>query len=145
MDIARVFLILLGLCFWPGHGLRAQSDSPIKLWVGVSVDKPVYSQAESGEIQVTFAVVNDGHTTVNPEIGGSHLFINGVEPENWSFIIGNGPRTSDFDALPSGEKLLFVYQLGNPYFLKPGIYTLRWETRNFRSAETAFRVMPPGH
>src|SRR5258708_24262962 len=78
------------------------------------------------------------------KIESSHLFVNGVEPKDWSFVIGNGLRNSYFKALPPGQILSFGYQLGPRYFSTPGIYSVRWEGPTYKSAEVTFRVMPGG-
>lgn len=146
MDTARAFrsvaLIALALCPAGNHGLAAQVSPQAKLWVAVSTPHPVYHQAETETIQLFFAVVNDGTTTVDPLVGSSHLFINGVEAKGWEFIINNGPRSLGFNALPPGQVLSFTYQLGLRYFANPGIYTVRWEVQNFKSPEITLRVMP---
>lgn len=58
------------------------SSEPAKLWAGVSVLQPVFQLAGIAALQISFAVVNDGTTTANPNIEASHLFINGVEPQD---------------------------------------------------------------
>src|SRR5207249_1112135 len=92
-------------------------------------------------LQIYFAVVNDGKTTVNPKSNSSRLFINGKELKDWSFIVGNGPRSTDYNALPSGSSLEFTYAMGD-YFKTPGIYKVRWEGENFNAPEITFRVLP---
>jgi len=92
-------------------------------------------------MQIQFAVVNDGVSTVDAQIAASRLLINGVQLKQWPFIIGNGGRGSYFNALPPGKAYRFGYVLGE-YFRKPGIYIVRWEGANFRSRELAFRVLP---
>ncbi len=119
--------------------------SPQKLWSAISVAQPVFSLKEAGTLQLYFAVVNDGDTVANPNVDATHLFINGSEPKDWSFVIGNGPRTKYFSALPPGQTLSFTYQLGSRYFSTPGVYTVRWEGPDFRSPEITFRVMPGGN
>jgi hypothetical protein len=91
---------------------------------------------------MSFAVVNDGVSTVDPNIESSHLFINGVEPKDWAFVIHNGIRGSSFYALPPGQTLQFGCLLGPRYFLKPGVYTVRWEGEDFKSQDLTFRVVP---
>jgi hypothetical protein len=90
-----------------------------------------------------FALVNDTLATVNPDVESSSLFVNGVELEVWTMIIGNGIRTSLFEALPLGNVLLFTYALGN-FFQKPGTYRVRWEGKNYTTPDLVFRVMPKG-
>jgi hypothetical protein len=113
-----------------------------KLWAAISVPQPIFYQDRIEDLQISFALVNDGGSTVNPNVESSHLFINGVEPQDWSFVISNGPRNEWFKALPPAQDLLFGYQLGPRYFQKPGIYTVRWEGENFKSPELTFRVVP---
>ena len=88
-------------------------------------------------------MVNDTPVTVNPNVEWSHLFVNGVELEGWSIIIGNGIRTTLFEALPPGNVLLFTYALGN-LFQKAGTDTVRWEGKNDTTPDLVFRVMPKG-
>ena len=121
--------------------LLAQIPSePSKLWAGISLQQPVFSTAELTRLQLMFAVVNDGTTTANPNIESSHLLINGVEPPNWEIIIHNGLRGPEFWSLAPGHTLKFGYALGS-LFMKPGIYTVRWEGPNFKSADLVFRVV----
>jgi hypothetical protein len=122
----------------------AQESALIKLWAAVSVEKPAIRLSEAQSLAVNFWIVNDGRTEANPQIEASHLFINGVEPPDWRIVIGNGLRSPSFWALPPGRILQFGYQLGPRYFSRPGIYTLRWEGRNFSSATITFRVLPEG-
>ena len=78
---------------------------------------------------------------MDPGAESSHLYINSVEPIDWSFVLHNGPRTSDFYSLAPGKFTQFGYQLGDGYFDNPGTYTLRWEGQNFKAPEITFRVM----
>jgi len=112
------------------------------LWAAISVPQPIFYESHIEDLQMSFALVNDGGSTVDPKIGSSHLLINGVEPQDWSFVIGNGPRNEWFKALPPAQVLQFGYQLGPRYFQKPGIYIVRWEGENFKSPELTFRVVP---
>ena len=138
-----VSLIAFALCPSGGHRLAAQLKPQPKLWCAVGVAKPIYQLAETAKLQVSFVVVNDGDAIADPEIGSSHLFINGVEPSDWDFVINNGIRSAA--ALPEGEVLSFGYELGPRYFAAPGIYTVRWQLESCRSAEMTFRVMPRVH
>jgi hypothetical protein len=113
---------------------------PIKLWAAISVSQPIFDVRQVEKLDISFAVTNDGDTTINPKVGSSHLFINGVEPKDWYLVIGNGPKPID-DLLPPGRSLQFGYVMGR-YFEKPGIYTLRWQGENFRAREVTFRVLP---
>jgi hypothetical protein len=134
--------IMAATCASGQSNAAAQANPEVKLWAAVGVMRPMFPLSEAKTIQVSFAVVNDGQTTVDPRIGASHLYINGVEPNDWSFVINNGPRTLEFTALAPGRSIEFGYLLGPRYFAKPGIYRLRWEGANFKAPEIAFRVMP---
>ena len=122
----------------------AQAPSQTTLWAGIGVRQPLFRVHETEKLSVSFIVVNDMQTEVNPRIESSHLFINGREPTDWAIVIGNGLRSSYFRALPTGEVLSFSYELGPRYFSKPGIYTLRWQSADFRSSPVTFRVLPDG-
>jgi hypothetical protein len=117
-------------------------DAKQRLWAAIGVSKPLYQLAEIEKLSVDFVVVNENGGAVDPGIGSSHLFINGVEPNDWSFVIINGIRSSNFYSLTPGEVLSFGYQLGPRYFAKPGIYVVRWEVGGVRSPDITFRVLP---
>ena len=123
---------------------EAQRDpKQVALWAGISVGQPILSEGAVERLQISFGVVNDGSTTVDPRIGASHLSINGVEPNGWFMIINNGPRTKEFEALPPGHFLSFSPMLGR-YFAKPGVYTVRWWGEKFKAQPITFRVLPKG-
>lgn len=93
-------------------------------------------------MQVYFGVYNDGASAVGPNVESSHLYINGVAPQDWQIVIGNGIRNELFSSLPPGQTLQFTYLLNPRYFQKPGVYTVRWEGENFKSPDLTFRVVP---
>ncbi len=114
----------------------------VMLWAGLSVPKSIFGESEAARLQISFTVVNDGRSAVNPRIGASHLSINGVEPNDWDMVINNGLRSPEFEALPPGHVLSFGYMLGERYFAKPGIYTVRWWGDKFKAEPITFRVLP---
>jgi hypothetical protein len=114
----------------------------VALWAGISVPQPIYGEGGTAKLTINFGVVNDGTSTVNPKIGAPHLSINGVEPKDWPIVINNGLRSPESEALPPGHFLSFGYMLGDRYFAKPGVYTVRWWGDNFRAAPITFRVLP---
>lgn len=139
---AALISLLPGIATAQGRNDSQRETKQLALWAGISVPQPTFGEAQAKKLQVSFAVVNDGSATVNPEIGASHLSINGIEPGDWLIVINNGLRTPEFEALPPGHLLSFGYQLGERYFAKPGVYTVRWWGDNFRSAPITFRVLP---
>jgi hypothetical protein len=114
----------------------------IKLWAALGVTRPVFQLQEMQHMSLSLVVVNDSQIAANPRVESSHLFINGVEPKDWGFVISNGLRSPDFESLAPGRILSFGYELGPRYFSLPGIYSVRWEGPDFKSAEITFRVMP---
>ena len=126
-------------------GQNNAATPPIKLRASISVIKNAFDSREVQTLAVSFVVINDGQAAVDPGIGSSRLFINGVEPPGWNLTINNGIRTSYFESLPPGKMLSFNYQLGPSYFSKPGTYTVRWESTHFSSAPITFRVLQEGN
>ena len=120
---------------------RNERQPHAKLWAAMAINQPVFSKNEKGNLTLFFAIVNDGDSTVNPGIAKSHLFINGVELKQWEFINGNGPRGSNFTALPPKRTVLFSCGCGS-YFSGPGVYTVRWWGENFKAPDITFRVVP---
>ena len=113
----------------------------VKLWAAISVQNPVFPKNRAYDLAITFGIVNDGRTPVNPGIGSSRLFINGVELHDWHIIAINGPCTTFCEALPPGRTLLFSKGLGN-CFQRPGVYTVRWEGQDFRTLDLMLGVLP---
>jgi|SRR5208283_1801795 len=140
--LALFAAIMAATCASAQDSAVAPANSKIGLWAAVGVTRPLFQLGEAKTIQVSFAVVNDGRALVDPKIDSSHLYINGVEPKDWFLVIANGIRTLEFAALPPGKFLSFSYLLGPAYFVKPGIYTLRWEGPNLKASECTFRVLP---
>jgi hypothetical protein len=142
--LAGIVVVIAGFALAQDHASQGQKPKPTaKLWAAITVPQPIFEEGDDVEhLQINFGVVNDGQSMVNPNVESSHLFINGVEPPDWSFVIHNGIRGSSFYALPPGQALRFGYLLGPRYFQKPGVYTVRWEGENFKSPELTFRVVP---
>lgn len=132
------------------YGLSAQTRNEgqhetrqAAVWAGISVQQPIFAEGGTDALLMKFGVFNDGTSAINPNVESSHLLINGVEPEDWPTVRINGLRTPQFLSLPPGEWLDFGISLGR-YFRRPGVYRVRWEGDNFKTAELTFRVVP-GH
>jgi hypothetical protein len=136
--LIAVVLTLPGIAAAQG---RSEGQRHANLWAAMTVQQPVFSKNRINDLTLTFVIVNDGDSTVNPGVATSHLFINGVELKKWGFISSNGPKGSFNTALPPKRTLLFSYGLGE-YFQKPGVYTVRWEGENFKAPDITFRVLP---
>jgi hypothetical protein len=138
---ATLISMLPGFAIAQGRNDAQREPKQVALWAGISVAQPIFGEGGVEKLQISFGVVNDGIATVDPRIGSSHLSINGVEPKDWIFVINNGLRTPEFQALPPGHFLSFSYTLGR-YFAKPGVYTVRWWGENFRAQPITLRVLP---
>ena len=114
------------------------------LWSAISVSSPLIHEYSSNDWGLYFSLVNDADKVINPQIGSSHLYINGKEPEDWNFVINNGLRSSYDKGLPPGKFILFNYSLKQRYFSKPGIYRVLWQGADFKTEEVVVRVMPKG-
>jgi hypothetical protein len=125
------------------RGGQTTIDRPAQpaLWASVAVSEPIFREGNTANLRVSFAMVNDGASALNPRIGSSHLLIDGVEPADWPFLINNGIRSLTHDWLPPGRFLQFAYDLGK-YFQKPGVYALQWYGADFKAPTITFRVMP---
>jgi hypothetical protein len=137
-------LALLGLTGAAGPPSPGKPAAGTVLWAGLGVTSPAVGADEVTDprfFSVSFTLVNDGDRTVNPEIGSSQFLVNGKELTDWGFVVGNGPRTHEFEALPPGQCLRFGYALGR-YFAEPGVYKVRWKGKAFESPEVVFRVLP---
>ncbi len=134
---------------WPGEAAQraqpaAAAEKGPKLWAAISINQPVFLQHEEtgpGLFQMQFSVANDGDAVIDPEIESSQLIINGKEFKDWKLVIGNGPRTGEWKALPAGRYVQFGYAVGS-YFNEPGVYRVSWKGKHFESPEIVFRVMP---
>jgi hypothetical protein len=132
----------LALLFLAAALSFAAPDSEIRLSATISVRQSVFRMQELEKLEVYFQVTNAGSTTVDPEITSTKLFVNGEIPQRWGMTISNGLRNAWFDALPAGQTLQFNYQLGPAYFVKPGVYKVRWKGPHFETPEITFRVEP---
>ena len=115
----------------------ATSETRGKLWAALSVNHPVFRQAETKALNIEFTLVNDGDAVLDPKIGDSKIIINGKELADSGFILSNGPRDARFDALPPGDHLRFGYALGD-HFLEPGVYRVSWRGRTSSHRRSCF-------
>jgi hypothetical protein len=84
--------VLIAVALLPGIAAaqrRNTQESKVALWAAMTVNQPVFPKNRTENLTLTFTVVNDGDSTVNPGIAKSQLFINGVELKQWEFINTN--------------------------------------------------------
>jgi hypothetical protein len=124
-----------------GQRPDASQGENVKVWAAISVQPTIYWEGNTDALVVHFGLVNDGSSTINPNVESSHLLINGVEPKDWGNVIINGLRTPSFRALPPRQTLNFSYVLGR-YFQKPGVYTVGWQGAHFKASDITLRVLP---
>ena len=135
------FCFIFALVFVVDPPTKESTKAPSGLWAAITINKAVFEEGEgTKDLLVSFALVNDGKKTIDPEIESSHLLVNGKELKDWDFIIAGGIRDNRFKALPSNDNLSFAYALGS-HFQKPGIYKLHWKGKTFDAPEIVFRVV----
>lgn len=141
---SKVALLGLSLLFC---GSQKQEPGANKLWAGITVNHPLYTQGWTNEMVMDFAVFNESKlpATVNPCFDHSTLIINGAELtgkdlELFRFNLGNGLRA--IDPLPSGRGIYAVKHGLGQLFQKPAIYKVVWKSDCFESSPVVFRVMP---
>jgi hypothetical protein len=130
----------VGLLLLSSTNAERQQDRRT-LWAAVSVSEPVFEVGWTKNLQINFALVNDGRETINPTITSSEIIVNGMALKDSAFIFGNGPRDTRWNALPPGDSLRFGYAMGDR-FKEPGIYTVSWKGNGFESSAVVFRVLP---
>ena len=86
--VAVVVPTLPGITAAQGRDDSQREMKQVGLWAGISVPQPIFGEGQAKKLQMSFVVVNDGPSTVNPKIDASHLSINGVEPKDWPIVIG---------------------------------------------------------
>ena len=91
---AIMVTVLPALAVAQGQDNGKTKSEQVKLWAAISVQNPVFPKNRAYDLAITFAIVNDGRTPVNPGLGSSRLFINGVELHDWHMIAINGPCTA---------------------------------------------------
>lgn len=149
--VAILVLTFPGIAATQGRN-ESQRHAKQNLWAAMAVQQPVCPKNRINDLTLTFAIVNDGNSTVNPAVPSSHLFINGVELEQWRFISSNGPRTSSFTALPSKRTFLFSCGCGE-YFPEGGCLHRAMAGRAFHStgshvqsaSRRSLRTLPKHH
>jgi len=92
----RLWALTLSLTALVGGQSRHDGGKRLRFWAAISVNRAIFQQGDTDSLQLRFAVVNDGESTVDPRIELSHLLINGSEPNDWSVVINKGPRSSFF-------------------------------------------------
>jgi RNA polymerase sigma factor (sigma-70 family) len=136
---------LAGLLFPPTAAAplpdRLDDAKKRPIWAGISVNKPVFQEGATGELQFFFTLVNDTDQVIDPKVGAAKIVVNGKALADSAFILSNGPRDGRFTALPPGDLLEFGAGLGR-YFEKPGVYRVSLQGEMFLSAEVVFRVVP---
>ncbi len=123
---------------------QVKSQSRPELWAAIGVAEPLVIEDPDHDLNITFALVNDGTKVADTNPGSWEILINDQKVPESGFIFANGPGpTSGWGSLPSGEFFLFGKALSmGKYFSKPGIYEVAWKGAKFRATPVVVRVLP---
>jgi hypothetical protein len=124
---------------------KAAPQEGRKLWAAIGFDAPVYVLGGGEQhLALTFALVNDGDQTVDPEIRAMQLLINGKELKDFSFSFSQGPfdkrSRALLTALPPGDVLSRTAGFED-HFKEPGVYKVSWKGKEFEAPEIVVRVL----
>lgn len=114
------------------------------LWAAIGLSKPLVTCDQLQQSQLTFSLVNEGETPIDPKVNSWRLSVNGKEHPDSSLVFQNGPRDTRWQLLPPGNHLSFSHALGN-WLKRPGVYTIVWKGDGFESAPFTFRVLDQKH
>jgi hypothetical protein len=111
------------------------------LWVGLSVNHPIFRAGQTKELRIEFTLVNDGDKVIDPKIPESRIVINGKELSDSGVILRSVPKEARSQALSPGESLQLDCLLGDQ-FKEPGTYHISWKGADFHSPEVVLRILP---
>lgn len=126
----------------PSRSADAQ-QTEATLWAGLSINRPLFREGRTQDLQFYFVVVNDGREVVNPKIEDTRIIVNGAELEEGTGmpIFRNGLRPSNINVLQPGDSIEIMPVLGT-YFDKPGAYEVSFKGADFETPPIVFRVLP---
>ena len=135
MKIAATVLALAVI----GFGCGTSAPPTGSVWAAISSDRVLYD-LPNGEVNISFAVVNDGERPIlcDDIHARTRIIVNGKERPDSDFIFGNGPRSREKELLP-GDTYQFTIQLTS-LFAEPGSYEVIWTGKEFRTKPIVFRV-----
>lgn len=135
-----VIVVLASGCSLP-RSARAQQE-PSTLWAGLSINRSLFREGQTEDLQFYFAVVNDGHMIVDPKIEDTRIIVNGAELKEAGMpVFRNGLRPMNFNALKPGDAIEIMPVLGT-YFGKSGTYQVSFKGADFETPPVVFRVLP---
>jgi hypothetical protein len=142
LNSARLSLGLV-VCLLPLSG-QVKSQRRPELWAAIGVAEPLVIEDPDHDLNITFALVNDGTKVADTNFASWEILINDQKVPESGFIFGNGPGpVGGWGSLPSGEFFLFGKGLRmGKYFSKPGIYQVTWKGAKFRAIPVVVRVLP---
>jgi hypothetical protein len=125
---------------------QSQNQTP-ELWAAIGVGQPLVFERPDYELNISFALVNDGNMDANTDFQSWKILINGHEVPDSHWIFGNGPgptgRSGGWERLPVGGSFIFGKSLRlGEYFPKPGTYEVAWKGSRFSAKPAVVRVLP---
>ncbi len=101
------------------------------------------SMTTRGDFRVGIEATNRGAAPIDPGLDRARLLINGEDSLAWSDAILNGHREARWYRLPPGETVSMSWgSMGEIFFPRPGVYTLKLELGAIQSAPVVVHVRP---
>lgn len=122
----------------PASGNFVIHSAAEPLWAAVSVEQPVYREADNRNIVLRFAIVNDSDSPVYLNLLTSRLSINELELPGSYFL----PDDAKEVVLKPGEDYSFSVGLAHNQAKDPGRYRFIWQGDNFKSDPVEARILP---
>jgi type II secretory pathway pseudopilin PulG len=116
------------------------ADGQRNLWAAISVNRPLFTLAETKDLRIVLTLVNDGDEAIDPKIAESRIVMNGKEVANPALFIGEGSNSVRLRALGPGDRLEFNFAPGE-LVNEAGIFRISWKGVGFQSPEVVFRII----
>jgi hypothetical protein len=116
------------------------ADGQRNLWAAISVNRPLFTLAQTKDLRIVLTLLNDGDEAIDPKIAESRIVINGKEVADSASFIGEGSNSVRLRALGPGDRLEFNFAPGE-LLKEPGIYRISWKGVGFQSPEVVFRII----
>lgn len=69
--LGGLIVVIAALVVAQGQDRGKTQPEQVRLWAAISAQNPVFPKNRAYDLAITFAIVNDGRTLVNPGVGSS--------------------------------------------------------------------------